>query len=56
MTAIQNLGTPATLVAYAHAALYSPAISTMETALEKNFLPPFPGLTLQVPQETPTQL
>jgi hypothetical protein len=47
MPAIQKSGTPATLVAYAHAALYSPAISTMETALEKHFLPPFPGLTLK---------
>ena len=33
------------LVAFAHAALWSPAPSTIKTALEKGFLPPFPGLT-----------
>jgi hypothetical protein len=47
MPTIKNSGTPATLVAYSHAALFSPATSTMETAFEKNFLPPFPGLTLK---------
>jgi Reverse transcriptase (RNA-dependent DNA polymerase) len=37
--------TPADLVAFAHAALFSPAISTLKTALDKGFLPPFTGLT-----------
>jgi hypothetical protein len=37
--------TPADLVAFAHAALFSPALSTLRKALEKGFLPPFTGLT-----------
>ena len=43
------LGTssPANLVAFHHAALFSPTLSTLELALKKGFLPPFPGLTLQ---------
>jgi hypothetical protein len=37
--------TPADLVAFDHAALFSPALSTLESALSKNFLTNFPGLT-----------
>jgi hypothetical protein len=33
------------LVAYAHAAMFSPALTTLETALTKGFLTNFPGLT-----------
>jgi len=36
---------PADLVAFAHAALFSPALSTLEVALQRNFVPPFAGLT-----------
>ena len=41
----RNASTPADLVAFAHAALFSPAISTLKKALRKGFLPPFTGLT-----------
>ena len=33
-------------VTYAHASLYSPALSTLEFALDNNFLTNFPGLTV----------
>ena len=35
------------LVAFSHACLWSPVPSTLETALKRNYLPPFPGLTLE---------
>ena len=44
-TAIGAAG-PAQLVAFAHASLFSPALSTLETALRKGFLPNLPGLSL----------
>jgi hypothetical protein len=37
--------TPAELVAFAHAALFSPALSTLAIALKKGFVHNFPGLT-----------
>jgi hypothetical protein len=37
--------TPADMVAFYHAAMYSPAISTLETAMQKGFLPPCSGLS-----------
>ena len=37
--------TPAQLVEFAHAALFSPRITTLQKALDSNFLPPIPGLT-----------
>jgi hypothetical protein len=36
---------PAELVAFAHAALFSPAPSTLAIALKKGFVQNFPGLT-----------
>jgi hypothetical protein len=36
---------PADLKAFAYAALFSPALSTLAIALEKGFLTNFPGLT-----------
>jgi len=44
------LGTPtaADQVAYSHAALYSPALSTLMQALQWGFLINFPGLTAQI--------
>jgi hypothetical protein len=36
---------PPELVAYAHAAMFSPALATLEQALKKGFLINFPGLT-----------
>lgn len=38
--------TPADLVAFAHGALFSPALSTLETALRKELMPPMPGLSV----------
>lgn len=35
------------LVAFAHAALFSPALSTLEAALSRGYLTNFPGLTLR---------
>jgi hypothetical protein len=45
MSASLPSSTPEELVAFAHAALFSPALSTLLTAMQKNYLPPFPGLT-----------
>jgi len=39
--------TPAELVAFAHAALFSPTLSTLAKALCRGHLPEFAGLTLQ---------
>jgi hypothetical protein len=48
-TGLTAIGTarPADVVAFHHAALFSPTLSTLELALPKGFLPPLPGLTLQ---------
>jgi Reverse transcriptase (RNA-dependent DNA polymerase) len=45
MAASPPTSTPEELVAFAHAALFSPALSTLLMALKKQYLPPFPGLT-----------
>jgi hypothetical protein len=37
--------TPAQLVAFAHAALFSPALSTLDMAVHNGFLPSIPGLS-----------
>jgi hypothetical protein len=42
--AVQS-ATPAELVAFAHASLFSPALSTLDAALKRGFLPQFMGLT-----------
>jgi hypothetical protein len=47
--------TPAELVAFAHAALFSPAISTLHAALAKGFIPNFPGLTAKTLRRYPPQ-
>jgi len=46
---------PAELVAFAHAALFSPALSTLQTALDKNYLTNFPGLTSNTLRRHPPQ-
>ena len=46
MHAVNHIAKPEDLVAFAHAALFSPANSTMLTALQKGFLPPFQGLSV----------
>ena len=46
-SALATIGsaTPAELVAFAHAALFSPALSTLAQALAKGFISHFPGLS-----------
>jgi hypothetical protein len=51
--AIHNQAMPANLVAFAHAALFSPALSTLDMALSKGFLPPFMGLSHQTLHKYP---
>ena len=46
LAAIGNSNHPADLVAFHHAALFSPTLDTLETAITKQYLPPLPGLTL----------
>ncbi|KAI2493168.1 Reverse transcriptase (RNA-dependent DNA polymerase) [Fragilaria crotonensis] len=43
--AVVQSATPSELVAFAHAALFSPSLSTLHGALERGFLPNFLGLT-----------
>jgi hypothetical protein len=45
LSAIRSV-TPQALVAFSHAALFSPALSTLVTAMTEGFLPVFLGLTL----------
>jgi hypothetical protein len=47
--------TPAEIVAFAHAALFSPVLSTLATALEKGYLTNFPGLTTHTLKKYPPQ-
>jgi hypothetical protein len=47
MATIGNSNGPADIVAFHHAALFSPSISTLNTAMKKGYLPPLPGLTEQ---------
>jgi len=51
------IGSPtmADLVAFAHAAMFSPALSTLEAALQCGHLPEFAGLTLQCLRQHPPQ-
>ena len=54
--AIGNSCTPADIVAFHHAALFSPALSTLTTALKKGFIPPLPGLTESLLRKYPPDL
>jgi len=47
--------TPAQLVAFAHATLFSPPLSTLEQALKKGYLTNFPGLTATLLRKYPPQ-
>jgi hypothetical protein len=44
---------PADLVAFSHAALWSPALSTLEKALEKKYISNIPGLSQQLLRKYP---
>ena len=46
---------PADLVAFAHASLGSPALTTLDTALKKGFVPGFPGLSAKSLRKHPPQ-
>ena len=46
--------TPDDLVAFTHATLFSPALSTLKVALERGFLPDFQGLTAKTLNQIPT--
>ena len=56
-TALASIGsaTPAELVAFAHASLFSPALSTLHTALRKGFITNFPGLSDALLKKYPPQ-
>ena len=47
--------TPADLVAFAHASLFSPALSTLQTALDRGYLSDFQGLTATSLRKHPPQ-
>ena len=46
---------PDDLVAFAHCSLWSPANSTSLKALQRRFLPPFPGLSTKTLRKHPPQ-
>ena len=50
-----DMPTTADQVAYAHASLFSPALSTLDAALHKGFLINFPGLTQKTLRRFPPQ-
>jgi hypothetical protein len=50
-TALQ--GNPSQLVAFLHATLFSPSLTTLATALRNNLLPNIPGLTTQLLYQYP---
>ena len=50
--AVQS-ATPAELVTFAHASLFSPALSTLDAALARGFLPTFLGLTTKTLRRHP---
>ena len=45
--------TPAEIVAFSHASLFSPSLTTLENALKKGFLTNFPGLTAKALRKYP---
>jgi hypothetical protein len=47
MQAINQSAKAADLVEFAHASFFSPTIATLKTALHKNYITNFPGLTMQ---------
>jgi len=53
--AAQFSATPAELVAFAHAALFSPVLSTLCLALDNNYIHGFPGLTSALVRKYPPQ-
>ena len=56
-TTLATIGSamPAKLIRFAHATLFSPALSTLEEALKKGYLTNFPGFTAKLLQKHPPQ-
>jgi hypothetical protein len=52
-SSVNHASKPAELIAFAHAALFSPALSTLQTALHRNFITNFPGLTSELLRRHP---
>jgi hypothetical protein len=48
-------GTPAGMVAFSHACLFSPQLSTLQTALDRGYIIGFPGLTAKSLKKYPPQ-
>jgi hypothetical protein len=53
--AATTTNTPANIVAFTHAAFFSPALSTLEQALAKNYITNIPGFTLAALKKYPPQ-
>jgi hypothetical protein len=51
--AVNDTKKPAEIVAFAHAALFSPSLSTLQKALDRNYVVGFPGLTAQTLRRHP---
>ena len=51
--AVNDTKKPADIVAFAHAALFSPSLSTLQKALNRNYVVGFPGLTPQTLRRHP---
>ena len=51
--AVNMNANPEDLVAFAHCSLWSPANSTLLKALQRGFLPPFPGLSVETLRKCP---
>jgi hypothetical protein len=53
MATIANSNGPAEVVAFHHAAVFSPALSTLQKAMKKGYLPPLPELTAHTLEKFP---
>jgi len=52
---VRGTAKAAKLITFAHAAMFSPAVSTLAEALRRGYLPEFVGLTLECLQKYPPQ-
>jgi len=52
---VRGTAKPAKLITFAHATMFSPAVSTLAEALRHGYLPEFAGLTLECLQKYPLQ-
>jgi hypothetical protein len=56
MQAINQSAKAADLVAFAHASFFSPPMATLKSALHRNYISNFPGLTIKSLQRNPPNL